>query len=202
MDEISKDKKGKILELFLRNQLKEAIEIIEERLKKDENNADLWIWKGFILYRQKRFDESIQCYDKALEQDQSNINVWLHKARTFEVWRKFNEAIKCCDKAIQIQSNSLAALNNKARILIHEKSYDEAISYYEKIIAICKNSDAWISKAGLEYKMGNLQKAIDSMKAYLSIVAKESIAKESWESNNIKRYEQMLDKWEKELKNQ
>ena len=68
MDNISNlVEKGKLL--LEEGKFEESLGFFEQASLQDQNNADLWNFKGVALRSMGRYDEAIECFNKSLEID-------------------------------------------------------------------------------------------------------------------------------------
>ena len=60
-------KKGKVL--LDENKFEEALGFFEQALLLNQNDPELWNYKGVALRSMGRYDEALECFNKSLELD-------------------------------------------------------------------------------------------------------------------------------------
>ena len=99
---------SKIEYLIKESKFKEALSLINEALKNEENYAN-WNLKALILDNLEKYDESIECYDKALLLNPSD-EIKINKANTIYKYAKilffpkseYEQALNLINQAIYL----------------------------------------------------------------------------------------------------
>lgn len=87
----------------------EALDVFEEALSLDPDNADTYVKKGTALERMKKLDEAIACYDRAIASNGSMTLAYLCKGGVFNQMERFSEALECYEQALRSQHKTPAA---------------------------------------------------------------------------------------------
>ena len=100
---------GKGQTLMRLNRPGEALDVFDEGLAIDPENADLYVKKGTALERMKKFDEAVACYDRAIAANQSMTLAYLCKGGVYNQMERFSEALECYEQALRSQHKTPAA---------------------------------------------------------------------------------------------
>ena len=87
----------------------EALEVFDEALVLDPENADIYVKKGTALERMKKLDEAVACYDRAIASNASMTLAYLCKGGVFNQMERFSEALECYEQALRSQHKTPAA---------------------------------------------------------------------------------------------
>jgi tetratricopeptide (TPR) repeat protein len=100
---------GKGQTLMRLNRPGEALDVFDEALAIDPENADIYVKKGTALERMKKLDEAIACYDRAIAANQAMTLAYLCKGGVFNQMERFSEALECYEQALRSQHKTPAA---------------------------------------------------------------------------------------------
>jgi tetratricopeptide (TPR) repeat protein len=132
------------------NEKDKAIQYLNQAIKVEPDNPEVWSLRGYELYSMGLNLESLIAYKKSIELDSKNAQVWSQKALVEAVYNQKETSLLSIKKALQIDSNNIYVLGNAS--LIYEKLGDvkKAISCLDKVIEINPDEDrAWREKAGI-----------------------------------------------------
>lgn len=91
------------------NRPAEALEVFDDALAIDPENAEVYVKKGTALERMKKLDEAIACYDRAIAANGSLTLAYLCKGGVFNQMERFSEALECYEQALRSQHKTPAA---------------------------------------------------------------------------------------------
>ncbi|HKQ37321.1 MAG TPA: tetratricopeptide repeat protein [Verrucomicrobiae bacterium] len=100
---------GKGQTLMRLNRPGEALDVFDEALALDPDNADVYVKKGTALERMKKLDEAIACYDRAIAANASMTLAYLCKGGVYNQMERFSEALECYEQALRSQHKTPAA---------------------------------------------------------------------------------------------
>ena len=100
---------GKGQTLMRLNRPADALDVFDEALALDPDNADIYVKKGTALERMKKLDEAIACYDRAIAANASMTLAYLSKGGVFNQMERFSEALECYEQALRSQHKTPAA---------------------------------------------------------------------------------------------
>ena len=75
---------GKDIETLIKEKIEEkdfdgALNIAEQVIKLNLDNAEAWLWKGTALVSLKRYAEALKAFKKSIELDPDDAEAWLGK---------------------------------------------------------------------------------------------------------------------------
>lgn len=125
--------------------LKKAIEIYDQRIKENPNNATAWFYKAELTANRTK---ALSAYEKVIELNGSmRISALIIKSNILLNLGKSNEATTAIDKAIQMDPRNSQAWGQKALNSYVLGKYNESLAAYEKVIELePENAFAWIWK--------------------------------------------------------
>ena len=155
-----------------------ALNLTNETLEKNPDDANAWQTKGLVLERLYRQDESAIAFDKAVELHPDNAFAWLHKGKALDLianrqqgqdrTKAFEDAIRAYDRAIEIDPNFGEAWMDKGYSLHSLATFNKNLSEYngslkafDKAIKLIPANDirnlalAWDGRAITLTGMGN-----------------------------------------------
>jgi Tfp pilus assembly protein PilF len=147
-----------------------ALFYIEEGLALDNENSDLLLEKGKILYGAKDYDKALTCFDKVLDQNEDNMDAWAYQGMCHHELNDNEEALYAYDQATDIDPQFYPVWIKKGIILGKTKGREEdGLKCLEFALSQDPyNEEAWFNKAQiLEQKLGRLDEAIISYRSLL-----------------------------------
>ena len=155
-----------------------ALNLTNETLKKNPNDADAWQTKGLILERLYRTDDAAIAFGRATDLNPKFAEAWLHKGKVLDLvanrlqgqerTNTFEAAIRAYDKAIEINPNYGEAWEDKGYSLSslatfnkNLSKYNESLNAFDKAIDLITANDtrnlalAWDGRAITLTGMGN-----------------------------------------------
>ncbi len=155
-----------------------ALNLTNETLKKNPNDADAWQTKGLILERLYRTDDAAIAFGRATDLNPKFAEAWLHKGKVLDLvanrlqgqerTNTFEAAIRAYDKAIEINPNYGEAWEDKGYSLSslatfnkNLSKYNESLNAFDKAIELIPANDtrnlalAWDGRANTLVGLGN-----------------------------------------------
>jgi len=168
----------------------EAINVYDEILRMDPENANAWQYRGEALEMQGRLDEAKQSFEKAMEassrtieKDPKNVEALWQKARSLQSLNRLEEAIGAFEQILVIDPGNADAWVNKAFSLRCLKRYNESIEAYDKAIEMIQsNATARLIQA-LELKAFVLRESgrqEEAVKAYDKVIELDPKNVDAW----------------------
>ena len=114
----------------------EVLEIFNEALEINPQDADIWRYKGSIFYILGKYEEALNAFNKSLEINSKNAISWGLKGSALYMVQNPEEALKAFDKALQKNPNILEAWFNKGFILFELGKYKLALASIENALRI------------------------------------------------------------------
>lgn len=127
----------------------QALETINQALKKDTTAADFWGIRGFINLKQNNTEAALADYNKAIELKTENFGCYINRGILNYQHHNYRTALSDYDRAIELDSSNTQALFNRGllrsevgdwnnaekdfnRIIEQDNQYNEA--YYQRAI--------------------------------------------------------------------
>ncbi len=118
--------------------LKQAIDLLNQAIKLDSKNPDLYIDLGDAQWAADPSNASnaISQYEKALSLNSKNVIAILREGMVYQNAANYNLSYTYYQKANQVDSTFAPAYRQKAEMLALAQRYDEAIAQYKKYLAL------------------------------------------------------------------
>lgn len=107
---------------LLENENESAKNILENLLREDPGNEQLWLLFGVVERRLKKFNKAIKCFQTATELDPSLVEGWGLLTITYLDINKDNKAKQVIDKALKLNpSNKKIQFYQENLIYVYNK---------------------------------------------------------------------------------
>jgi len=138
----------------------EAIKCYEAALKIEPNSEMHRINKALSLYWLKYSDKAIECSNEIIKSNPDSFPARILNSCILCDQHNYKEALECLNKLNLTDEHSLGLFGV---ILCELGRFEEGIEYFNKAITINqKCSHAWACMGKAYYRLGNIQKAIQS----------------------------------------
>jgi tetratricopeptide (TPR) repeat protein len=114
----------------------EAFSLYEQARLLRSDDANLWRWRGNVLYGLDRHDEAISSYQHAVQLKPDDVDIRCCLGGVFVRLKQYQEAIVCFERAIQLQPESHTAWYWRGRALYELRQYTDAIQSLEQSLTI------------------------------------------------------------------
>lgn len=150
----------KIMELFDKNRLLEAIKYCDIAIDSYPNIGEWYYQKAVILIDLEKYQEALELCEMALEKLYIKEHCYCAKAIILEHLNKYNESIEFYNKALEINPENICALTNLS-IIMNKLGHDsKKIEYLKKIIEIEPENIELMNDLAVAYhNMDNFEKA-------------------------------------------
>ncbi|HCQ29963.1 MAG TPA: hypothetical protein DIU39_06730 [Flavobacteriales bacterium] len=136
---------------------------VNEALKDDPNNAELYYERAQIYANQKMIDEALQDIDRALKLDSLNEDFYLYKGDLYIQKGNGTEAEKTYLKATKIKEESPNGYIKLSELMYYGGYYEDMLKYAnEALKRDMYNDRAYFNKGYAFLKMGDTTNAISS----------------------------------------
>ncbi|MDD7805353.1 MAG: tetratricopeptide repeat protein [Endozoicomonas sp. (ex Botrylloides leachii)] len=159
--------------LEAREQLKSA------RKHYPEQAANLFLLEGDALSKRREYDQALTLYNDALGHFPEDLSLLYNRATTLGQLDRLALMENDLRKILALQPNDLLALNALGYILADQNIHlEEASRLLNQAYEINKSDPMILDSLGwLEYRMGNLNKALEILQeAYMKLPSEEIIA--------------------------
>lgn len=147
------------------NKSNEALEYINRAIEIKNDDADLIVEKGYVLYLLGKQKEAMAVLDEALEVDKNNEPYYLYKSVVLCGNGDFETAMNVINKGISIDLTSYSIYRQKGSIFDDMGKYEEALLYFDKSLGIKPNLNpqAHNAKAITYCKLNLFDKALEEI---------------------------------------
>ncbi len=170
----------KVTNLIQGNKLDEALFYVEEFIKKDLVDPNLYNIKGAILSRKGKKDEAIQLLNKSLSINREFIPAYKNLIQIYIEKKIFEKVIENYEHLINYEKNNPKNYNDLAIYYDLTGNKDKAIENIKKAIKLDNNSDQYhYNLATIIFSADNkstYKETRDSFKACLKINKKHALA--------------------------
>lgn len=140
------------------------LKAINEKLRKDPENADLYAERAKIYISLKQFEEAAGDALRAMKMDSSKVEHYITLADVYFASNKTRYSKEMLEAAIKKFPDNTEALLKMAELFFLVKQYENSISYINKALKINENiALAYYLKGSVYKELGDTTKAISSM---------------------------------------
>ena len=132
-----------------------ALEIIDQVLIKDSNNAEAYRIQGYAYEIQEKFDESIKSYDKSLEFKSSDL-AYNSRGHAYELMGQYQLAQDDYLKSYELNPENPNVLMNLARIYLSKGDEAKAKEFAEKVVNSSNGNTLFYIKASAYSVLGQI----------------------------------------------
>ena len=133
--------------------IEEAISQYDYASVAHPNRSELYINKGILLHKLRRFNQAINEYDKAIKINPNQADAWSNKGVTLSELRLSEEAKLHFEEAINLRSDYAEAWANLGASLIDLHHYDEALVSLDNAVSLRKNFPEVYGSKALAYRL-------------------------------------------------
>ncbi|MDR1783561.1 MAG: hypothetical protein LBR13_04800 [Dysgonamonadaceae bacterium] len=108
-----------------------AIYFLEESLKLEETNPDVFIDLSYAYEMKSQFDKAIEYNNKLLDLDPYSFDGWVNIGKLYSMNSQYDKAIDAFDFALTINENDFSTQKMKALSLYLNDNVEEAIHIFE-----------------------------------------------------------------------
>lgn len=130
-----------------------ALDLVNEVLLVDENNAEAYRIRGYAYEIQKKYDLAIQAYDKSILLDPQFALAYSSRGHAYDLTGMQDKAILDYKTALDLDNSLDHANLNIARFYFRNNNTDLAIEHLNKVIEESSNSSF---KAAAEQILGTI----------------------------------------------
>lgn len=143
---------------------KDSITVINELIRRDPGNLDLYLRRSKILMQKKDYEGSLMDVNRILAIDSTNPNYLIAGADIYFFTGKITRTKQLLERAVKVNPDNVDCLLRLAQLHHYLTNYDEEIVLLDKVLQIdVHNSQAYFMKGMLFKEKGDTAKAISSM---------------------------------------
>jgi tetratricopeptide (TPR) repeat protein len=171
IDELKKDKKTRVIALFLmgiihikNNEPSKAKKNFNKVLEKEINHLDANLNLGLIFYNEKNYDRAEFYFNKVLNLNYNHTDAHYHKGLIFFYSKKYEESIKSLEICKKLNNQFYPPFLVLGHIYRETKNFKKAIENYKKFLE--KYPDDTTSKFNLAWSYFALSDFENAFKFY------------------------------------
>jgi tetratricopeptide (TPR) repeat protein len=146
-----------------------ALDIVEQALKLDFNNAASWTMKGIMLFKFNHFDKALTSFEQALKLNSDDVTIWNNKGATLERLNRLDEALSTFEHTLKLKPDYAEALHNKGIALGKLGRHSEALTSFEQAIIFRPNyAEAMRNKGVVLGIMNRYEEALTALEQAIS----------------------------------
>uniref|UniRef100_UPI0022DED762 tetratricopeptide repeat protein n=1 Tax=Bacillus mobilis TaxID=2026190 RepID=UPI0022DED762 len=193
---------NQLIELINKNQLQEALKLIEEMKRINDKSARIYYFEGNIYALDKKFIEAIDMYTKAIEYDNTYISVYNNRAYAYVMLNKYEEAMLDFAKALEISPASKKIYINRSYVYIKTNEYQKAMKDIASAIDI-DESDSVLYKVRGQIR-AHLEEYEESIEDYTKAIELDSTDADYYHRranvyDKLNRYEESIEDYTKAI---
>lgn len=167
-----------IRESIKQKEWEKALKTIQNSLKTDPNNTNLYFLQGLTFGLTGVYNKAIEAFNKSIEIEPKFSSVWFNLGYTYSQLKDYVKAIESYMKAIEINPEYEKAWINLGNSYRESEQYQKAIDAYQKSIEINPNYEkTWINLGNAYSDSEQYDKAIE---AYLKAIEIKPDNKKAW----------------------
>ena len=194
-------KKKKAMILSQMQKFEEAISIVDDVIKENENDIDCFVLLSRFYFLATDYLKSVKAAKKALTINETNIDARLNLASSLINLKRYSEAEEECLKGLKLDNNNVNLLMNISTLYTEIGDFDKSLVELEKLKNIEPDNSTLNSlypyiceQLGIEKKLDYLSEPIEFVSKY-NLIEDGTIDKK--EIVSIKNYcEKLSKRWE------
>ena len=194
-------KKKKAMILSQMQKYEEAISLVDDIIKENENDLDCFILLSRFYFISADYLKSVKAAKKALIINEKNIDARINLASSLINLKRYTEAEEECLKGLKLDNNNVNLLMNISTLYTEMGDFDKSLVELEKLKNIEPDNSTLNSlypyiceQLGIEKKLDYLSKPIEFVSKY-NLISDGIIDRK--EINSIKKYcEKLSKRWE------
>ena len=140
-------------QLYKNEEYYELLKIIDQNLTEKPENALMWAYKGYILYKLSYFSDGLKCVEISLNIDDLIDFTWLLKAIILKNNTKFNESLICYKEFVVLKYDEnidMAPVNIKTKVIDVEVNPNPRYDFKGQFENVYKTKDELFSLSNIE----------------------------------------------------
>jgi tetratricopeptide (TPR) repeat protein len=162
--------KAEIKILFEKGKYGEILEMAEEMIDVEENNASAWLLKGSALGSLGRDDEALEALSRSIELNPSDDAAWLIKCEVLTKLGKNEEALEAVSRSIELNPDDAAAWLIKGEVLRKLDKNEEALEAFSKSLELnTEVAGTWLRKGLALATLGKYKESVAALSKALEL---------------------------------
>lgn len=140
-------------QLYKNEEYYELLKIIDQNLTEKPENALMWAYKGYILYKLSYFSDGLKCVEISLNIDDLIDFTWLLKAIILKNNNKINESLICYKEFVVLKYDEnidMAPVNIKTKVIDIEVNPNPRYDFKGQFDNVYKTKEELFSLSNIE----------------------------------------------------
>lgn len=140
-------------QLYKNEKYYELLKIIDQNLTEKPENALMWAYKGYILYKLSYFSDGLKCVEISLNIDDLIDFTWLLKSIILKNNNKFNESLICYKEFVVLKYDEnidMAPVNIKTKVIDIEVNPNPRYDFKGQFENVYKTKEELFSLSNIE----------------------------------------------------
>ncbi len=133
-----------------------ALQIIDQVLSKDPNNAEAYRIQGYAFEIQEKFEEALVSYNKSIEINSNNSDTYNSRGHAYELMGQYQLAQDDYLKSYEIDPENPNVQMNLARIYLSKGDEAKAKEFAEKVVNTNNGNTLFYIKASAYSVLGQI----------------------------------------------
>ncbi len=147
-----------------------AIELFDEAIRLNPNNALAYFGRGTVYSELKQHERALADFNKSIELDANYTDAYNNRGNVYFALENFDAALKDFDAAVQLNPDDGEILYNRGNTYMEKDDFDAAIRDFTKAIELDSTYAAAYFNRGLSYKiLKDYEAAVDDFTAYIEL---------------------------------
>ncbi|MFN8208675.1 MAG: tetratricopeptide repeat protein [Bacteroidales bacterium] len=145
--------RGKVLSMYFTGQEKEAMALVESRIKSKPEESLYYYLNGLLLTLKQKYNKALEYFDKALALNPGDIaaSCYLNRGIAYLGVEENEHARDDLNEAISLDTTNLVAYLSRGRAYYNLRSYEEAIQDFTRVVTLSPTNDAAFYNLGMAY---------------------------------------------------
>jgi len=148
----------------------EALEDIDQMLRREPQAATVWSEKGRVCYLKKDTLAALEAFTNAATYDKSNPAIWSALGVTNLMLNREDEAYVQLTQAINLGSKWAGDYINRGIIHYHRHNYRGALSDYDQAVSLApREADTYYNRGIMRQEVGDYNRALEDFNTAIEL---------------------------------
>jgi tetratricopeptide (TPR) repeat protein len=145
--------RGKVLSMNFNGQEKEALAMVESKIKSNPEESLYYYLNGLLLTLKQKYNKALEYFDKALALNPGDnaANCYMNRGMAYLGVEENERARDDLNEAISLDTTNLVAFLSRGRAFYNLRNYEEAIQDFTRVVTLSPTNDAAFYNLGMAY---------------------------------------------------
>lgn len=138
---------------YLENDYKEALNIVEEAIKRFPDDGDFYYQRGLIQIGRQKFQKAIDDFNRLIDGygNYELFKVYLNRGVAYMNLQEDEQALKDLSKSIELNNHNASAYHSRGMLNYQLKDYDAAVEDFKQALVYNDNNPETNFNLGMSY---------------------------------------------------